>query len=450
MTMALSTGLVSGLDTAGLIDSLIAAESAPKISLKARMSEATKAASAYQTVNTTFLAITSAAEALGKPETWTASKATATAGSVAVSASAGAAHGSLSFTVQGLAAGHSMVSTTRWSSTAAAANLTDIAIKSADGTTTKGTVALTGTESLTQVAAAINKDSAALGVTASIVQTNTNQYALQITATKSGKDATFSLGGAEGFGITTTGADAELKVGTAAAAYSVFSATNTFDGVMAGTTLTVSELESTPVTVTVAADPASVASKVQALVDAVNSAITQVRNYTSNAPGSNAVLKGDFSVSSLAGRLLDAVSYAVGSLQDGGGSPAQVGLTLTKEGRIDFKQEKFTAALTETPGMAQKLFLGTDTPKLEGIADRLLGVGKAASDSTTGTLVSLAKGKESAVKDIQERINAWDLRLEKRREALQRQYTAMETALSSLKSQSTWLSGQINSLPSGA
>jgi flagellar hook-associated protein 2 len=31
---------------------------------------------------------------------------------------------------------------------------------------------------------------------------------------------------------------------------------------------------------------------------------------------------------------------------------------------------------------------------------------------------------------------------------LTRQFSAMETALSSLKNQSTWLAGQINSLPS--
>ncbi len=50
--------------------------------------------------------------------------------------------------------------------------------------------------------------------------------------------------------------------------------------------------------------------------------------------------------------------------------------------------------------------------------------------------------------DIKNRIEAWDLRLTKRKETLTRQFTAMETALSSLRNQSTWLAGQINSLPS--
>ena len=75
---------------------------------------------------------------------------------------------------------------------------------------------------------------------------------------------------------------------------------------------------------------------------------------------------------------------------------------------------------------------------------------RPASDATTGTLVALANGQDSLVKDIQDRIDAWDLRLAKRKETLTRQFTAMETALSSLKNQSTWLAGQINSLPSSS
>jgi flagellar capping protein FliD len=448
MTMALSTGLVSGLDTAGLIDSLIAAERAPQAALRTRLTETKNAASAYRTVNTMFLAVTAAAEALLKPETWTATKATSSASSVAVSAGATTSTGALSFSVKTLAATHSAVSTTRWGSTSTPAGLTSISVQSLDGLSTKGTVTLDGTESLTAVAAKINKDSATLGVTAAVVQTNTNQYALQMTATKSGADASFSLGGGETFNPTTAGANAELKVGSTSSAYSVYSATNTFEGVMAGATLTVSKVEDSAVTVTVASDPDSVATRVQTLVDAVNSAAKQVKSSTSNAEGSVAALKGDYSVSSLTGRLLDAVAFAVGTAPSGG-SPAKVGLKLGKDGLVEFDKDKFTTALKETPDLAKRMISGGTTPVVTGIAGRLLSVGKAASDETTGTLVNLAKGQDSRLDDLQDRIDAWDLRLAKRKETLQRQYTAMETALSSLQNQSTWLAGQINSLSAG-
>jgi flagellar capping protein FliD len=454
MSMALSTGLVSGLDTGALIDALIRAEAAPQNALKSRLSATQTAASAYRTVNTTFLAVTSSAEAVLKPELWTSAKATSSAGSVAVSASPGAAAGSLTFKVASVAETHSMVSSGRWSSTSTAAGLGSLTVKSLDGLTTKGTITLDGTESLTAAAAKIN--AAGLDLTASVVQTNANQYALQVTSTKSGGAASFSLSGADTFTAITEGKDAELKVGSTTAAYSVFSATNTFEGLLAGASLTVSKPEDTAVTVKVTSDPDAVASRVQALVDAANSAITTVKTYTSNATGSTAALKGDFSVSSLAGRLQAAVSHAVGE----DSSPALVGFQLTRDGKIVFDKAKFVTALKETPDLAQRMVLGTPattgtggaagTPAVEGIAERLLDLTKAASDSTTGTLVSLANGQDSRAKDIESRIEAWNLRLEKRRETLQRQYTAMETALSSLQNQSTWLAGQINALPSNA
>jgi len=93
---------------------------------------------------------------------------------------------------------------------------------------------------------------------------------------------------------------------------------------------------------------------------------------------------------------------------------------------------------------------GVPVTPVTGLAERLLDVAKSATDSATGSLVKLAEGRESTLKGIQERIDAWDLRLAKRKETLTRQFTAMETALSSLKNQSTWLAGQINSLPSSS
>jgi flagellar hook-associated protein 2 len=207
--------------------------------------------------------------------------------------------------------------------------------------------------------------------------------------------------------------------------------------------------------VTVGSDPDAVAGKVQALVDAVNGAISNVKTYTNNTKGSTAALRGDYAVGQLAGQLLDAVSFAVGT----DGSPAQVGFQLTKDGKITFDKSKFLTALAADPAMAQRMVAGNDVGAgvdgvagtsddvaATGIAGRLLGVARSASDSATGSLVKLAEGQDSLVKDITDRIAAWDLRLAKRKEMLTRQFSAMETALSSLKNQSTWLAGQLSSL----
>jgi flagellar hook-associated protein 2 len=132
-----------------------------------------------------------------------------------------------------------------------------------------------------------------------------------------------------------------------------------------------------------------------------------------------------------------------------------------KDGTVVFDKVKFLAALKDTPALVQRMVNGTpandgtdavhgtpdDQPAVDGIAARLRAVAVSASDAANGTLVALANGQDSLIKDIKDRIADWDLRLAKRKETLTHQFGAMETALSSLKNQSSWLAGQISSLP---
>ena len=449
-------GLVSGMDTTGLISKLMLAESGPQTALKTRLGATQNSASAYRTINTTFLAVTAAAGEALKPELWATTKATSSATSVAASASTGALTGSLSFTVEKLASAHAVANrnTGIWTASTAAYGSSSIQVFDKGGVS-KGTIAIGGTQTIADAAAAINASS--YGLSAAVVQISSTEVGLQVTSKATGADSQFSFTGAGSFSINTQAQDAELKIGTTNP-YTVSSPTNTFGSILPGTTITVSKADPlTPVTVGVVADPDSVASKVSALVDAVNATLTTVKTYTSNATGSTAALKGDYSVTSLAGKLLDAVSSAVGV----DGSAAAVGFQLTKDGKVTFDKAKFLTALKDNPGLAQRMVSGTpasngpdgvagggdDVAEVTGIAGRLLAVSKTASDSTSGTLIALANGQDSLVKDYQDRIASWDLRLAKRKEMLTHQFTSMETALSSLKNQSTWLAGQINSLP---
>jgi flagellar hook-associated protein 2 len=47
---------------------------------------------------------------------------------------------------------------------------------------------------------------------------------------------------------------------------------------------------------------------------------------------------------------------------------------------------------------------------------------------------------------MRDRIDAWDRSLTLRRATLDRQFSALETALSQMQSQSSWLSSQISTL----
>ena len=80
-------GLVSGLDTTTLISQLIQAESAPQTALKSKVSEAQAAVSAFQSVNSRYAALKSAADLVADSNTWTTPVATSSSATVKATSS---------------------------------------------------------------------------------------------------------------------------------------------------------------------------------------------------------------------------------------------------------------------------------------------------------------------------------------------------------------------------
>jgi flagellar hook-associated protein 2 len=203
------------------------------------------------------------------------------------------------------------------------------------------------------------------------------------------------------------------------------------------------------------------------VVTAANAVLAKIKSYTDSSSGSQAPLKGDYSLSQLAGQVLDAVSSSVGTpLVDANGkkiisSAGSNGVQLTSTGTLTFDATAFKTALTTNPTLVQDIFGGSladgadgvpntadDTMAVDGVGSRLLQLATQASDSATGMLTSLANGQDTQAKDIQSQIDDWTTRLAARQATLTAQFTAMETALGTLKNQSSWLTSQINSLPS--
>src|SRR5215218_2116041 len=187
-------GLVSGLDTTALISQLVSAEGATQSRLKTRMSATQTAATAYRSINTKVEALRVAAEELTKATTWAAAKATSSSPAATVTASGTPQTGQLSFTVESLATAHSEMSDDRWLTTATDFGAADISFTTGGVTTT---VTVGGTGTLSDAVKAINASNA--GVTAAAVQLEGGQYALMVTAKKTGVANTFSVGGAGTF-----------------------------------------------------------------------------------------------------------------------------------------------------------------------------------------------------------------------------------------------------------
>lgn len=451
-------GLVSGLDTTTIVSQLMQLQALPQARMKTSLQSAQSAILGFQTVNTKMTALQSAAEKLMLGATWTASTATSSATSVSATASPNALPGSTTFSVTALASAKSVVSSQTYTSLSDTTATVDTVFEIHDGPDGSGVLraSITSDGSLSSLVSAIN-NSPTSGLRAAAVQVSSGVYKLQLTSTDTGSAKDFSLTAAAGapvsgltLGEVSPARDAVLHVGAVGSGFDITSGTNTIEGVMPGLTVKVSALVN-DVTVSTAQDTTSITGSVQALVDAANAALTTIKSQSTsgvlNSAGTARIgagpLAGDSQMRTLTNRIMSVITGGIG-----GASLKSVGISTTKDGAITFDASVFTAALTKDTAATKAMFstvpaVGPGTGA--GLAELLTKVGKDAS-SSTGSLTTAITGRNSTISDLTSRIADWDVRLASRKAALQRQYSSLEVALGKLKSQSTWLAGQVNAL----
>lgn len=440
MANASISGLASGLDTATIISQLMQLEAAPQTRLTSRLTSEQATLKALQDLNGRIAALATRASGLADPAGWSKPVATSSSEHVGVSTTSSAVAGSLDVTVGQTARAHRL-------SFATTAHATDVVVSGGTtidltigGTTT---VLATGDGTLAGVVSALN--AGGTGVRATTVALDDGTQRLVVTAAATGAASTFTLTSHDGTPLlggaaVTTGQDAAITIGTD----TLHAATNTFSNPVPGMTLTISEAAvGSTATIAVADDPAAIRTQVKELVDAVNAALADIDRLTAYNPTTktSGILAGDGGVRALRSALLTSIYPADGS------SLASVGIQTDRSGRLVLDEAKLAAAYAADPEATRAKFT---EGAVDGFAERLSAVAKAASDRFDGTLTASVTGQTRAIDRIQDSIEAWDVRLELRRTTLTRQFTALETALSQLNSQSTWLAGQISSLTGSA
>lgn len=424
-------GLISGLKTTDVVSQLMKLERMPQQRLQATLGTQTSSVTAYQSIATRLKAVETAITALSGPAAWGARAVAVTGTSLTATAAPGAVAGQSVVEVRALA------SAATWTA-AAPAGLDSAVISAAPPTlairtATGAAVTVAPTSgSMRDVMDAINKvpDS---GLTAVAVKVGPDAYRLQIRATATGSAAQAAyLSGLDATPAPVLGADAQYSVG----GMSGTSPTNTVTDLLPGVSVTFTQPGTS--TVAVASDPGTTSAAVKAVVDEVNKVLDEMSKYTlaGGAGGARGVLAGDAGARRLADNLLSAVSSALGE-----DVAAQVGIQTTKQGRLAFDAEKFTAAYAADPTLARRLI----SPAEGGvsIASRLTGVIKAATDPVTGEITNAIQGRERVVKDLQKQIEGWDRRLDIRQATLNAQFKGMEVALLRIQSQGSWLSSQL-------
>ncbi|BDZ45105.1 flagellar filament capping protein FliD [Naasia aerilata] len=451
-------GLASGLDTTSIINQLMTLEARPQVTLKSTLSATTAFATDLRSLNTAVAAVAASAKTASTATSLAVYKTTSSAASVTATARNTAAPGSLTFAVDQTA--QRQITVTAAMSTWASTPPT-LTIKNADGTATSVTAA---TNSLADVASAIN--GAGKGVSATVVSAGTDTggtklYRLQLTATASGASGGFTvyrgsaadvtagtavdLSTETGAATVTAARDASVTLwGGTAAAQTITSSSNTFTDLLPGLDVTVTSAEATPVTLTTAQDTGAAAGVAAGLFNSLiaifsgidkNTAVTT--SVTAGTTSGTTVKAGSFTGDSAIRQLKDALLSAATSPVDST-SLNDIGIKITRDGTVQFDSAAFSAALQKDP-------TGT-AAKFQTVAGRIATAATAASDSTKGYITSKIAGQDKQVASLNDQISDWDLRLAARKDILQKQYNALETALSSMKSQSDWLSSQLGNL----
>jgi flagellar hook-associated protein 2 len=435
------SGLASGLDTATIIEQLMSLEAVSQNRLKTRVTTEQRAVSSMQTLNALVSSLASRAGDLLKPGAWTPLKVTSGNAGVTVTTTSGAAPGAFSVRVDRTALSHRLEHATATGLTTADAVPTTVRLDRLDGT---APLDLTTDGTLQGLVTALNDPANATGVRATAVRVGTDSYRLMVESTTTGAATDFTLTDAAdgsavlGGAVVRAGQDAQVTLGDSIVATS---ATNTFTDLVPGATLTLAAGATGTAEISMTRDDTAVQAAVKGLVDAVNGVLTEIDTLTKTDPtaGTKGALAGDAGIRSLRGQLLQTVFPGDDT------SLADLGVQTDRSGKLVFDATAFKDAyLADPEGTAARLSAAET-----GFAARVKEMADTASNKTDGTITTAITSRNDAIKRLNADVDAWDIRLELRRTALTRQFTALETALSQMNSQSSWLAGQISGLTAG-
>lgn len=435
------SGLASGLNTADIINQLMQLEAVPQVRLQSRVKSEQLAVNAMQTLNSKVAGLAGRAADLMKGEAWAPLKAASSNDKITVTTGTSADASSFSLTVDRTALSHRLEFATATGLDDAGSVPASVRLDRLDGT---ATVDLATDGTLQGLVDAINDPASSTGLRATAVKVGADSYRLLVESASTGAASDFTLKDAGdgttdvlGGAVARAGRDAQLTLGSS---ITVTSATNTFSDVVPGVSVTLAAGATGTADVSITRDTGKLSAQVQTFVEAVNGVLAEIDSLTAYNPTTKAsgMLAGDSGVRDLRSKVLDTV-FPVGDEK----TLAGLGIQTDRTGRLVFDKAAFESAYGADPAAVTARFTATGT----GFATRVEQVARTASDKVDGSLTLALTGRNAAIKRLNDGIESWDTRLELRRTALTRQFTALETALSRMNSQSTWLAGQISSLP---
>ena len=450
-------GLGNGVDFGQVVDQLVKVQHLPidaltqtKATLQSKLTE-------YGSLTDKLLALQTAGDSLRLSTAFDRSSTTVSDPTVlTASAASTTTPGSYLIRVTQLAQSHQI---TNKGATAVASSTTDIVSGASAtftfhvGTGTDKTVTLSDTATLQDLQTGINDLGA--GVTASIINTGsdtTPAYRLILTATASGEsnaitivaDGTtldFTNGGGTG-GVDTLQAaqDAIAIVGDPTLnPVTLQRSSNVITDAIPGVTLSLTNTTGTStVSVNVTRDNSAVKTNIQNFVKAYNDIVTFVNKDTAYdvTTKTGATLYNETSVKGFVSQLRSALSAPIGGLTTYG-SVGEIGFQTNRDGTITVDNTKLDAALNSNYNAVKSLFINQTT--VAGVAQRVNQAIDAMNSAVSGSLTGRKNALTGQINSLTDQISRKETDLSAYEERLKIQYAKLDSLLSQLQGQTTYL-----------
>jgi flagellar hook-associated protein 2 len=251
---------------------------------------------------------------------------------------------------------------------------------------------------------------------------------IEASATSSGRDAILAISPNEESGGTL-----------------VRSSSNVFEGAFQGLSLTVGSVQPEPVEIRVSSDNSKIEQNLQLFVDQFNKVRERLSTVASFDPatgrtgilfGSNEVLRVEQGFARMVSQRISG-SGSVRSLE-------QLGVRLDASGKLRFDKDKLAAALASNPEGVTEFF----TKEGSGFAAKSKEMLESMAGVNDSLLVSRNSTLQRQIEDSNLRVSALNLKLDRERERLLRQFYRMEETIAKIRNSASSLT-TLQSLAAG-
>ncbi|NLY45157.1 MAG: flagellar filament capping protein FliD [Tissierella sp.] len=457
-------GSYSGIDRS-TIDQLMQVERLPLNQLNTRKTSITDQQNAWKDINTRLNTLFEKLKVLQSESTFTTNKATSlNEDFVTATADTSAVAGKYKINVQQLATNTSIIGGEINSEVFT--NGGSFTIKSADNSVGRE-VNFAPNSDLRSLVAEINEVSVdqvdsetkevikkGTGVTAAIIDGRivlTDEKTGDRTIELSGDNNTLKNLGLSNIGVDTKKEDGARLVDGKNAVFTINGMeiekrSNSIDDVVEGLTINLKKEGET--VVTIGTDNEKAETAIKEFVDQYNSTMKFIEGKLAagdpEVPGSAGTLSGDGTLMRLHSSLRSLVTASIKDEEGGFTDISQLGVsTKDRYGELQLDATKFSKALLEDPSKVAKFF-GSD--ENSGYAAGMRKQIDSFISDKNGIIKTKNESFDMTLKDINRRIEDFEVRMVKREERLIKQFTALDVAMMQAESQMSWLAGQVNAM----